>query len=64
MHTSAVQVAIANGRIEGLQFEHHQAFLGIPFAAPPTGPRRFCAPHRDCRRGENAFSNKFVSGFI
>ena len=44
MRTSAVQVAIANGRIEGLQFERHQAFLGIPFAAPPTGPRRFCAP--------------------
>ena len=34
MQKSGVQVAIANGRIEGLQFERHQAFLGIPFAAP------------------------------
>jgi carboxylesterase type B len=41
MHTSAVQITIANGRIEGLQFERHQAFLGIPFAAPPIGARRF-----------------------
>ena len=54
MGTSAVQVATANGRIEGLQFDRHQAFLGIPFAAPPTGPRRFCAPA--ARRGRGAVS--------
>ena len=28
-----VQVTIANGRLEGLQLDGHQAFLGIPFAS-------------------------------
>jgi para-nitrobenzyl esterase len=41
-----VQVEIGPGRLEGLAFERHQAFLGIPFAKPPIGPRRFCAPER------------------
>ena len=66
MRTSAVQVAIANGRIEGLQFEGHQAFLGIPFAAPPTGPRRFCAPQPAKSwsgvRTANAFGNSAIQG--
>jgi para-nitrobenzyl esterase len=44
MHKSTVQITTANGRIEGIRYDRHQAFLGIPFAAPPTGARRFCAP--------------------
>jgi para-nitrobenzyl esterase len=39
-----VRVETSHGRIEGLQLNNHQAFLGIPFAAPPTGTRRFRAP--------------------
>ncbi len=39
-----VVVATAHGRIEGLQLDRHQAFLGIPFALAPTGERRFCPP--------------------
>ena len=37
-------VTTTYGKLEGLQKERHQAFLGIPFAAPPTGDRRFKAP--------------------
>lgn len=37
-------VATTYGQLEGLQREGHQAFLGIPFAAPPVGDRRFKAP--------------------
>src|SRR5262245_34711959 len=44
MPTSVPQVTTANGRVEGTQRNCHQAFLGIPFAAPPTGQRRFGAP--------------------
>ena len=66
MHQSAVQVATANGRIEGLQFEQHQAFLGIPFAAPPTGARRFCAPQPPKSwsgvRPANVFANSAIQG--
>lgn len=32
------------GRLEGVQHEKHQSFMGIPFAAPPVGPLRFKAP--------------------
>ncbi|MBK7726710.1 MAG: carboxylesterase/lipase family protein [Dehalococcoidia bacterium] len=37
-------VSTTYGQLEGLQREGHQAFLGIPFAAPPVGERRFKAP--------------------
>ncbi len=39
-----VTVDTAAGRVEGLQREKHQSFLGIPFARPPVGALRFCAP--------------------
>lgn len=39
-----VEVATSHGRLSGRQLERHQAFFGIPFAKPPTGSRRFCAP--------------------
>jgi para-nitrobenzyl esterase len=32
------------GRLEGVQHEKHQAYMGIPFAAPPAGALRFKAP--------------------
>jgi para-nitrobenzyl esterase len=66
MQTSAVQVATANGRIEGLQFDRHQAFLGIPFAAPPTGALRFGAPQPPKSwsgvRPANKFANSAIQG--
>lgn len=40
----AVAVETAQGRLEGLQRDGHQVFLGIPFARPPVGERRWCAP--------------------
>ena len=39
-----VEVDTTYGRLEGNQFDLHQEFLGVPFAKPPTGTRRFCAP--------------------
>ncbi len=37
-------VATRQGRIEGRRQRDVQVFLGIPFARPPVGPRRFHAP--------------------
>ena len=41
---TAPEVATAAGRIRGLWRGGSAAFLGIPFAEPPTGSRRFAAP--------------------
>ena len=38
------QVTIDSGPIEGLSFEGQSVFLGIPFAAAPTGDRRWMPP--------------------
>ena len=37
-------VSTTHGKLEGVQRDAHQAYLGIPFAAPPTGERRFKSP--------------------
>lgn len=37
-------VSTTHGQLEGLKRERHDAFFGIPFAAPPTGEGRFRAP--------------------
>jgi hypothetical protein len=37
-------VETQHGRIEGFQDAGLEVFLGIPYAAPPVGPRRFRAP--------------------
>ena len=42
--SATVCVETAQGRLEGLRFGEHQAFLGIPFAKAPIGALRFCAP--------------------
>jgi para-nitrobenzyl esterase len=39
-----VEVATSHGRLQGRQLERHQEFLGVPFAKPPIGALRFCAP--------------------
>ena len=38
-------VSIANGTVQGLVRAHSRAFLGIPFAAAPTGALRWQPPH-------------------
>ena len=38
------EVEIAQGKLSGFEDEGLQVFLGIPFAKPPTGERRFRAP--------------------
>jgi para-nitrobenzyl esterase len=38
------RVQTVSGAVEGEARTGHVAFLGIPYAAPPTGPRRFLAP--------------------
>ena len=37
------------GVLRGLEERGVHAFLGVPFAAPPVGPRRYAAPERPAR---------------
>ncbi|MGY6501152.1 MAG: carboxylesterase/lipase family protein [Acidimicrobiales bacterium] len=37
-------VQTTHGTLRGVARESHCAFIGVPFAAPPDGPRRFLAP--------------------
>ena len=39
-----INVETTHGHIAGRAHGAHQSFLGIPYAAPPTGARRFSAP--------------------
>jgi para-nitrobenzyl esterase len=39
-----IDVQTTCGALRGVQREHHQAFLGIPYAAPPLAELRFAAP--------------------
>jgi para-nitrobenzyl esterase len=40
-------VETRSGRVEGILREGAQTFLGIPYARPPLGARRFAAPERE-----------------
>jgi para-nitrobenzyl esterase len=42
--SAAPEVTTVSGRVRGAWRGGSAAFLGIPFAAPPTGSRRFLAP--------------------
>ncbi|GAA4167115.1 carboxylesterase/lipase family protein [Gryllotalpicola koreensis] len=41
---SGLEVEIGAGRLRGIEHPGGAAFLGVPFAAAPVGPRRFAAP--------------------
>lgn len=46
-HSSLPTVTLVSGRLRGVRFGHAQnevAFLGVPYAAPPTGERRWKPP--------------------
>ena len=62
----SVRVDTSLGRLDGVQHERHQAFLGIPFAKPPTGARRFGAPQAAPSwsgvRPANAFGYSSIQG--
>lgn len=38
------EVTVKRGRLQGVEKDGYEVFLGIPYAAPPTGERRFRAP--------------------
>ncbi|TQJ30403.1 carboxylesterase/lipase family protein [Microbacterium sp. SLBN-146] len=44
--SESVQVDITTGMLRGIRAGGIDRFRGIPFAAPPVGPRRFAAPER------------------
>ena len=46
-----VRVQTTLGDLEGLDNRYHQAFLGVPFAWPPTQQYRFAAPSEPQLRG-------------
>ncbi len=60
------RVNLPIGSLEGKQEGNHQTFLGVPFAMPPVGNRRFCAPEEvDSWEGTlqaNAYGNSCPQG--
>lgn len=42
--TSHTTVTTTRGRVRGRSLDHGSVFYDVPYAAPPTGPRRFTPP--------------------
>ncbi|GMT16157.1 hypothetical protein PFISCL1PPCAC_7454, partial [Pristionchus fissidentatus] len=63
-HATLIEVETSRGKVQGFDhdmgnnkslryFGYGQVFLGIPFAKPPLGERRFRLPEDICRYNEN-----------
>ena len=46
----AARVMTSEGRVSGVEQDGVRQFLGIPYAAPPTGERRWTLPQAPARR--------------
>lgn len=59
-------VKTADGALRGISRTRYEAWLGIPYAAPPVGDRRFKAPERAARwssvRDATRFGDRCVQG--
>lgn len=43
---SLYQTKVEQGRLEGIDKGNYAVYWGIPYAEPPVGPLRFCAPRK------------------
>ena len=63
---SSGKVKTASGWVRGVTNTHYAQYLGIPYAAPPVGSRRFQppqpAPHWSGVRDASTFGNRCVQG--
>ncbi|GAB3680510.1 carboxylesterase family protein [Salinisphaera aquimarina] len=59
--TNALQRETAQGAVVGVEEDRQLSFKGVPYAAAPTGERRFALPQPAPRRSQRLAANAFGS---